>query len=41
MSAVSPMTKGARHQRIIDIVTHHEVRSQTDLAHLLAAEGVT
>jgi transcriptional regulator of arginine metabolism len=36
----SPHTKGARQQRIIDLVTHHEVRSQTELAELLAAEGV-
>ncbi|MGN0065801.1 MAG: arginine repressor [Nocardioides sp.] len=40
MSATSPITKSARHQRIIDLVTHHEVRSQTDLAQLLAEEGV-
>ncbi len=36
----SPQTKNARQQRIIDLVTHHEVRSQTELADLLAAEGV-
>jgi len=40
MSAVSPFTKGARHSRIIDLVTHREVRSQTELAHLLAEQGV-
>ena len=40
MSAVSPFTKGARHSRIIDMVTHHEVRSQTELATRLAEEGV-
>ena len=40
MSATSPITKGARHQRIIDLVTQHEVRSQTDLVQLLAEEGV-
>jgi transcriptional regulator of arginine metabolism len=35
-----PPTKSARHQRIIELVTHHEVRSQTELADLLATEGV-
>ena len=40
MSAVSPLTKSARHQRIIDIVTSHPVRSQTELADLLGDHGV-
>ena len=40
MSAVTPTTKGARHQRIVDLVTQHEVRSQTELAALLADHGV-
>ena len=40
MSAVSPLTKRARHQRIIELVNSHEVRSQTELAHLLADRGV-
>jgi transcriptional regulator of arginine metabolism len=40
MSAVSPLTKSARHQRIIDIVTAHPVRSQTELADLLLDHGV-
>ena len=40
MTAVRPLTKQARHQRIIDIVTHHEVRSQTELAALLAEKGI-
>ena len=40
MSAVAPVTKGARHARIIDIVTTHAVRSQTELAELLAASGL-
>ncbi|MCD4535064.1 MULTISPECIES: arginine repressor [unclassified Nocardioides] len=35
-----PATKNARHQLIIDLVTHREVRSQGELADLLAAEGV-
>ena len=39
-SALSPVTKNARHQRIIDLVTHHDVRSQTELAELLATRGV-
>ncbi|GGD20247.1 arginine repressor [Nocardioides daphniae] len=41
MTAVSPLTKGARHSRIIDLVTHHAVRSQAELAALLSAQGVT
>ena len=36
----APVTKSARHQRIIDLVTHHDVRSQTELAELLATHGV-
>lgn len=39
-TATSPTTKSARHQRIIDLVAHHDVRSQTELAELLAARGV-
>ena len=39
-SALTPATKSARHQRIIDLVTHHEIRSQTELADLLSARGV-
>ena len=35
-----PATKSARHRRIIDLVTHHEVHSQTELADLLADEGL-
>jgi transcriptional regulator of arginine metabolism len=35
-----PVTKSARHQRIIELVTHHEVHSQTELADLLASEGL-
>ncbi|WP_374192853.1 arginine repressor [Nocardioides sp. SYSU D00065] len=37
---MTPLTKSARHQRIIDIVTAHPVRSQTELADLLADHGV-
>lgn len=40
MTAVSPLTKGARHQRIVELVTQHEVRSQGELAALLADEGI-
>jgi len=36
----SPHTKNARQQRIIDLVTHHEIRSQTELAELLADRGL-
>lgn len=39
-SALSPHTKSARHQRIIDLVTHHEIRSQGELAQRLADLGV-
>lgn len=40
MNAIAPVTKGARHARIIEIVTTHPVRSQTELADLLADHGV-
>lgn len=39
-SALRPATKSARHQHIVDLVTHHEIRSQTELADLLAEGGV-
>jgi transcriptional regulator of arginine metabolism len=39
-SALRPPTKNARHQRIVELVTHHEVRSQAELASLLAEGGV-
>jgi transcriptional regulator of arginine metabolism len=35
-----PATKNARQQRIVDLVSHHEVHSQTELADLLDAEGL-
>jgi transcriptional regulator of arginine metabolism len=35
-----PQTKSARHALIVDLVTSHEVHSQTELAQLLADEGV-
>ncbi len=37
---IRPTTKNARHQLIIELVTHHEVTSQGALADLLAADGV-
>ena len=39
-TALRPATKSARHQRIVELVTHQEVRSQAELADLLAAGGV-
>jgi transcriptional regulator of arginine metabolism len=39
-SASTPLTKTARHARIITLLGSHQVRSQTELAELLAAEGV-
>ncbi len=40
MSAGIPMTKGARQQKIVDLLGHHHVRSQTELAELLGQDGV-
>ena len=39
-AALRPATKSARHQQIIDLVGAHQVRSQAELAELLAATGV-
>ncbi len=39
-AALRPATKNARHRRIVELVTHQEVRSQTELADLLAQSGV-
>lgn len=39
-AAGAPQTKGARHQRIIDLVTHYEIRSQGELGQRLADHGV-
>ena len=36
-----PMTKSARQQRIVDLLTRRQVRSQSELAELLAQSGVT
>src|SRR4051794_21907030 len=40
MSGSIPMTKGARQQRIVDLLAKHQVRSQTELADLLADAGL-
>ncbi|GAA2102475.1 arginine repressor [Microlunatus panaciterrae] len=40
-AARAPLTKTARHAKIFAILEHHQVRSQTEIAELLAAEGVT
>ena len=39
-SAFRPATKNARHQLITELVAGHEVRSQSELADLLAGRGV-
>ena len=39
-AALRPATKNARHQRIVELVSQHEVRSQGELAELLAENGV-
>ena len=39
-TALRPTTKNARHQLIVEIVTQHQVRSQGDLADLLAESGL-
>lgn len=41
MGSQFPLTKSARQQRIVDLLEHAEVRSQTELADLLAANGVS
>jgi transcriptional regulator of arginine metabolism len=40
MTPAIPTTKGARQQAIVDLLTRHEVRSQTELAELLAGSGL-
>lgn len=35
-----PRTKAARQQRVVELLSHHEIRSQSDLARLLADDGV-
>ncbi len=39
-SASAPLTKTARHAKIITLLEQQQVRSQTELADLLAADGV-
>ncbi len=39
-TALSPLTKNARQRRIVDLLEHHDVRSQAELADLLAERGV-
>jgi transcriptional regulator of arginine metabolism len=39
-TSTAPLTKTARHARIIALLGAHQVRSQTELAELLAADGV-
>ncbi len=39
-AALRPTTKNARHQRIVELVSHQEVRSQTELADFLAVSGL-
>ena len=41
MSAGIPTTKGARQQKIVDLLAKHQVRSQPELADLLARSGVS
>ncbi|WP_310963344.1 arginine repressor [Nocardioides terrisoli] len=41
MNGQIPPTKSARQQRIVELLEHAEVRSQTELADLLAANGVS
>jgi len=40
MTAMVPLTKTARHARIIALLEQQQVRSQTELADLLASAGV-
>jgi len=39
-SALSPLTKNARQQKIIELLGHHDVRSQTELSDLLSDRGI-
>lgn len=41
MSERAPGTKVARQRRILELLTHRAIRSQTELADLLSAEGFT
>jgi transcriptional regulator of arginine metabolism len=37
--ALSPLTKNARQQQIIELLGHHDVHSQTELSELLVSRG--
>jgi transcriptional regulator of arginine metabolism len=39
-ATLRPTTKSARHRRIVELVTGHEVRSQAELAALLSESGL-
>lgn len=39
-TAMTPLTKGARQQRIVELLATHPIRSQTELAALLGRHGV-
>ena len=39
-AALTPMTKNARQRSIVDLLEHHDVRSQSELAELLSERGV-
>ena len=39
-ATLRPATKAARHRQIVELVAHHEIRSQSELAGLLAEQGV-
>ena len=41
MSGAIPLTKNARQQKIVEILSRHQVRSQGELAELLTGAGVT
>jgi transcriptional regulator of arginine metabolism len=41
VSGAIPLTKSARQQKIVDLLSRHPVRSQTELAQLLGGAGVT
>jgi transcriptional regulator of arginine metabolism len=40
MTMTGPVTRAARHARIVELIRERSVRSQTELADLLAADGV-
>jgi transcriptional regulator of arginine metabolism len=40
-ASLRPATKNARHQQIVELVTHQEVRSQGELVTMLANRGVS